>query len=556
MKKLITYLLSLCILFSPIFVANAKAASEQDTVRVGLFYGTSALATANLENSTGTGYRFGYYDSADRFVSVGSTVETQISMLKTQTIYLKDNQYYDSNPGGSSVVIGCYHMELPNSYASFSEAQAAASSYAGGFPAWISGRYVVRIGAYASKDTAQNAQNSLGLSNASIVGTSSYGITVTRTKTANILFQFDSAGAQIFAVNPGLDESAKTQTWFKGYRYYGDFLYERIGGGNITVSNYLSMEDYIKGILPYEMSPSWPLEALKAQAVCARNYTLASTGNRHKNQHFDVCNTTCCQVYRGTNNASANSDRAVEETRGVYARYQGNLAQTFYYASNGGASEDVRNVWGSNSNLPYLAGVQDPYEASIENSIQNYRWSVSFTSEKLTSMLQSKGYQCATIVDLKVTEYTPLGNVFSIVFVDSSGQTFPFSRERARTILGLKSMRFSIHGGSSVGTGTYYVDEKGSTLSGLSGLYAIGEGGSTSQLSSSGLHAITSAGTEALVGTSSGGNTPSGSGTFTITGSGNGHHVGMSQWGAYAMAKQGKTYADILKFYFTGIDLN
>lgn len=553
MKKYISCLLSMCLCFPLFFVSDAAAASEKEMVRVGLFYGSSALATANLENSTGSGYRFGYYDRADSFVDLGSTGETQISMLKTQTIYLKDNLYYDADPGGNSAIIGCYHIELPNSYASFGEAQSAAGSYSGAFPAWISGRYVVRIGAYASKDAAQNAQSSLGLAASSVVGTSSSGITVTRTKTATILFQFDSAGTQIFAVNPGLEEGTKTKTWFKGYRYYGDFLYERIGGGNITVSNYLSMEDYIKGILPYEMSPSWPLEALKAQAVCARNYTLASTGKRHTSQHFDICSTTCCQVYHGTNNANANTDRAVEETIGVYARYNGNLAQTFYYSSNGGASEDVRNVWGSSSNLPYLSGVSDPYEASIENTIPNYRWSVNVTREKLTSMLQSKGYQCNTIVDLKVTEYTPLGNVFSIAFVDSSGASFPFSRERAKTILGLQSLRFAISGGSSVGAGTYYVDEGSNTLSGLSGLWTIGEGGTTSQLSSSGLHAITATGTEALVGASSGGGSSSGS--FTITGSGNGHHVGMSQWGAYAMAKQGKTYTDILKFYFAGIDL-
>lgn len=554
MKKLVSLLLSLCIFLPLSIVPGAKAAAQGDMVRVGLFYGSSALATANLENSTGSGYRFGYYDAAGQFTNLGDTRETQISMLKTQTIYLKDNLYFDADPGGSTAVIGYYHLELPNTYASFSEAQAAAGGYADGFPAWISDRYVVRIGAYTSKDAAQNAQSELGLSSTTIVGTSSSGITMTKTKTAKVLFQFDSAGTQIFAVNPGLDDTTKTQTWFKGYRYYGAFLYERIGGLNLTVSNYLSMEDYIKGILPYEMSSSWPLEALKAQAVCARNYTLVSTGNRHTSQHFDICNTTCCQVYRGTNSATANTDRAVEETKGVYAYYQGKLAQTYYYSSNGGASEDVRNVWGGNSNLPYLSGVKDPYEATIESTIPNYRWSVSFLSDNLTSLLQSKGYQCSTIVDLKVTEYTPLGNVLSIAFVDSNGATFPFSRERARTILGLRSMRFTITGGgSSSGTGSYYVDETG-TVSGLSGLWSIGEGGAKTQLSSSGLYAITASGSEALVAASTGGSS-SGSGLFTINGSGNGHHVGLSQWGAYAMAKQGKTYQDILTFYFTGIDV-
>jgi stage II sporulation protein D len=310
------------------------------------------------------------------------------------------------------------------------------------------------------------------------------------------------------------------------------------------------MDDYVKGILPYEMSPSWPLEALKAQAVCARTYTLSATGSKHQNQHFDICNTTCCQVYRGLNNASDATNQAVDETSGVYAWYNGNLAQTFYYASNGGASEDVRNVWNGSTSLPYLSGVVDPYETGMESTIPGYHWSVSFTSDKLTSLLQSKGYACDTIVELKVTQYTSMGNVFSIAFIDSSGTSFPFSRERARTILGLKSMRFQISGSAS--DAMYYVDDNGKTLSDMSGIWSIGENGTTSQLSeSTGLYVITSSSTDPLHSSS-----VSGSGLFTVTGTGNGHNVGMSQWGAYAMAKQGFTYDQILKFYYTGIDLN
>lgn len=556
MKKILSLTLCLSFLLSVLLISTAQAVSDDDRVRVGLFYGNSALATANLENNVGSGYRFGYYDSGDRFVPLGSTTQTQISMLKTQTIYLKGDQYYDSNPGGASAVIGCYHLQLPNTYSSFEEAQAAASDYSEGFPAWISGQFVVRVGAYESKSAAQSAQGSLGLGSASILGTTSAGINVTRTKTAKILFQFDSG--QTFAVSPGTSDSAQNVTWFKGFRYYGDFLYERLGGGNLTISNFVSMDQYLKGVLPYEMSASWPLEALKAQAVCARTYTYASTGNRHSSQHFDICNTTCCQVYRGLNSAGANSDRAVEETAGICVYYQGKLAQTFYYSSNGGASEDVKNVWGSS--YPYLAGVKDPYEATIEKSIQNYRWSVTYTSDQLTKLLQGKGYQCSKIVDLKVTQFTPMGNVFSIAFIDSNGKSFPFTKERVRTILGLRSMRYQVNGDSGGATSSaYYVDEGGETISDLSGQWTIGSNGNKTKLAGSDLYAITSAGTEALQGgtvSAPATSSTSASGVFTINGSGYGHHVGMSQWGAYAMAKQGSSYQDILKFYFTGIDLN
>lgn len=558
MKKFISAIilsLFLVLLFVP---STGMASYENQMLRVGLFYGDSALATANLENSVGSGYRFGYLDSSDRFVHLGTTNETQISMLKTQNIYLKDNVYYSNNPGGSYSLIGCYHIQLSGTYASFDQAKAAAGKVSNAFPAWISGSYVVRVGAYGTKTEAQSAQGNLGQSGTTIVGTSSYGISVTKTKTTTILFQFDSGGSQIFTVNPGANDSTKTVTWFKGYKYYGDFSYERIGGGNLTVSNFLSMDDYIKGVIPYEMSASWPLEALKAQSVCARNYALSSSGSRHTSHHFDVCNTTCCQVYRGLNSANDNSNRAVDETSGVCAWYNGKLVETYYYASNGGASEDVRNVWSSSANLPYLCGVIDPYEQTIESSIPGYRWSTSFTSAGLTSLLQSKGYNCSTIVDLKVTQYTDKGNVFSISFVDSNGTSFDFSRERVRTILGLKSMRFNINGSGPSGNGSYYVDENGKTLPDLSGVWTIGDGGEKSQLKgSSGHYAITDSGTEALPsgGGASGGGGSSTPGIFTINGSGNGHNIGMSQWGAYAMAKQGFTYDQILKFYYVGIDL-
>ena len=538
----------ICLLMIALFAVPAQASLENQVIRVGLFYGSTALPTANLENSDGNGYRFGYFEGDGSFVNLGSTVETQISMLKTQNIYLKGGAYYITNPGSPEGLIGCYHIQLPGNYADYAAAKAAADGYAGGFPAWISGQYTVRVGAYGTRDEAVAAQSDRGLEG-SIVGTSSNGISVTKTKTTTVLFQFDSGGSEIFAVRPGLDDSVKTTTWFKGYRYYGDFLYERVDGGDLVVCNRVGLDDYAKGVVPHEMSPSWPIEALKAQAVASKNYALTISASKHSKYHFDVCNSTCCQVYRGRNNASETSDRSVDETRGVFVWYDGKLAETYYYASNGGASEDVKNVWGTS--YPYLLGVKDPYEESLSSSIYNYSWTVTYTPAQLTSRLQARGYSLGNVTSLKVTQFTALGNVFSIEVKDENGKTQLFTRERARTILGLNSMRFQISGSSS-GAAGYYVDGSGQTITDLSGAWVIGGDGKTTQLGgSSGYYAITPSGT-GLLQSSSSTETP---GTFTITGSGNGHHVGMSQWGANAMAKQGFGYQDILRFYYAGIDI-
>lgn len=131
--------------------APAQAASVQvnPTIRVGLFYGGSALPGANLLNEVGSGYRFGYFDGSLRFVPLGSTAKTAISMVKDQTVYYGTvggwAGYYDSISSG--IAVGGYHLQLPERYADFQSASAAACRYAGAFPAWIDGAYYVRASA-------------------------------------------------------------------------------------------------------------------------------------------------------------------------------------------------------------------------------------------------------------------------------------------------------------------------------------------------------------------------------------------------------------------------
>lgn len=110
--------------------APAQAASVQvnPTIRVGLFYGGSALPGANLLNEVGSGYRFGYFDGSLRFVPLGSTAKTAISMVKDQTVYYGTvggwAGYYDSISSG--LAVGGYHLQLPERYADFQSASAAA----------------------------------------------------------------------------------------------------------------------------------------------------------------------------------------------------------------------------------------------------------------------------------------------------------------------------------------------------------------------------------------------------------------------------------------------
>ncbi|MGM9607872.1 MAG: SpoIID/LytB domain-containing protein [Oscillospiraceae bacterium] len=544
----------LALVLLPVLPVTAVPAEESETViRVGLCYGSSAMEGSNLLNSTGSGYRFGYYDNANQFIELASTAETAISVVKTTNVGYTANpetaycNYSESLADTASVAVGCYHLQLPGGYATYANAFDAASAYNGGFVAYIGGIFYVRVGSYLTKSAAEAAAAGIA---AEIVGTSSYGVSVVATGTNTILFQYDDLGSGTgLGVQPDqTNGSEKPITWFKGNKWHGGFRYERIDGGNLTVVNLVPLEDYIRGILPYEMSNSWPLEALKAQAVCARSYTMTNL-NRHSGSHFDICNTTHCQVYYGTGSANANTDRAVDETYGQYAWYDGKICQAFYHSCDGGATENSGNVW--NDDLPYLQGVSDPYESLVEDKIPGYSWTKTYTGKELQDLMINNGRytSCGEVVDIRVTKTTPTGNVYSVTVTDVNGKSFTVSKGSVRTVFGVNSLRYTISGGSE--SGGYSVAGRG-TLDSISGVWAVDGNGTLSQINNGPVYAVTGDGIQAVTPAAS---SSGASGTFVFSGTGKGHNVGMSQWGAYAMAMEGYTYEEILHFYFTGIEI-
>ena len=146
-----------------------------------------------------------------------------------------------------------------------------------------------------------------------------------------------------------------------GALYPGDLSLRLVSGALMPVLT-LSVEDYLLGVVPYEMSDSFPLEALKAQAVCARTYALS---HLKPQRDYDLVDTTDDQVFRGVSSANTASARAVRETRGLVGVYQGKLATCYYGASNGGQTELGRNVWPDRAAEAYYQMTDDPYD--LEN---------------------------------------------------------------------------------------------------------------------------------------------------------------------------------------------
>lgn len=554
-------------------------------IRVGLASSNTHVAVgeleaAHLENNNsagyGFGYRFGYYDESLNFVELARTDDKtiQVAVLKTQNLYYgtaNGKKTYSSSIT-SDILVGCYHIQVPGSFSSFEEASAEAARHNGGFVAWINNAYQVRVGAYSSKEAAE-AANSFG---GTVVGTSSYGMSVVKTGTNQILFQYDCGESGKLAIQPDVTGVGETRTWFADYKYRGGFQYFRRGGGNLTVVNVVTLEDYVNGVICYEMGRNWPIEALKAQAVCARTYVLKNL-NKHGSYGFDICTSTGCQVYHGMGSLRPDygptdiSMQAVAETAGMVATYNGKLAETPYSSSFGGASEDAKNVWGTNTATehPYLRGVVDPYEADAAGQNSLSSWTVSYTAAQLTQRLQGYGLGTGTSVDHLVLTYSPQGNVIQVVVHWTNGQSNTISASNIRSRFGVYAIRFTVNG-SGTGDGQAPASSGGSVVidgaeasDGLAGKYVISGSGSVSQVEEK-PYVISGTGTVSPLesgGEAGGGSAVQpGAGTVTVSGSsyvfngsGYGHQIGMSQWGAYAMANRGFRYDEIVTFYLPGV---
>ena len=155
-------------------------------------------------------------------------------------------------------------------------------------------------------------------------------------------------------------------------------------GGGVTAINVLGLDSYVRGVVAGEMPSSWPLEALKAQAVAARTYALAT---RKTTGSFDQYPDTRSQVYRGVTGESVRSDAAVAQTAGRILTYGSMPAVTYYFSTSGGHTENVEFSFIGALTKPWLVGVPDPYDGRSPY----HRWRVAFSTGTLTRALGARG---------------------------------------------------------------------------------------------------------------------------------------------------------------------
>ena len=252
----------------------------------------------------------------------------------------------------------------------------------------------------------------------------------------------------------------------------------------------MTLDDYLTCVVLAEMPVSFEEEALKAQAVVARTYTIRAANGAAKHEQAAVCTqSACCQGYMavetflgkgGTEDSVARIREMVAATHGEVLTYEGKLIEATYFSCSGGSTEDAVAVWGTD--VPYLQAVASPGE---ENAT-HYTDTVTFSPEEFAAKLGLKltgdpaGWFGETVL-------TDGGGVATMVIGGSS-----FSGTQLRSLLGLRSTAFEVAADDSA---------------------------------------------------------------ITITTHGYGHRVGMSQYGADAMAALGSSYAEILAYYYQGTEL-
>ena len=181
---------------------------------------------------------------------------------------------------------------------------------------------------------------------------------------------------------------------FKGIGRYRGGVEVVESGGALNVINAVGVNDYVKGVIPNESIPSWPMDALRAQAVVARG--IALTG-RVNGDGFDLYNDTRSQVYDSIATEYDRTNRAAKQTASEIVTYKGKAALTVFSASSGGHTENVENVWFAEP-VPYLKGVDDE---QFDDVSPYHRWDYDFSSSALGDALGAKG----RLKKVKITKY-------------------------------------------------------------------------------------------------------------------------------------------------------
>lgn len=249
------------------------------------------------------------------------------------------------------------------------------------------------------------------------------------------------------------------------------------------------LEDYVMGVLTSEMPVSWPLEALKAQAIAARSYAIYRIQHpRHR--HYDVEAGVADQAFRWADQYPERTRQAVRATSGQILNWRGEAIPAFFHSCCGGQTEQASHVWTWAQEYSFYEVRSDPFchQCPTES------WEFAVDKEELSQQLQSQAIASGT-VDHVVPQNWSQGRRVKEVAVITDAETIALPSQDFRALLGYENVKST----------SFSLLESGKQV--------------------------------------------------TFVGQGFGHGVGLCQWGAREMARQGKSYREILQFYYPGVTL-
>ena len=294
-----------------------------------------------------------------------------------------------------------------------------------------------------------------------------------------------------------------------GKKYRGLAQMESVSG-QITLVNILYMEDYLKGVVPLEIGPTpeEQFEAIKAQAIAARTYSMAHFGQYGDQAGYDLKSDVADQVYEGFGAEDKLVNKAIGATVGEVLVYRDKMIDAYYHSTCGGWTDDIEDVWDKDPR-PYLRAVNDNDACKIS---KYFTWQERFSGDQLILRLeryleQERGSEIrlGKLLNVEVTNRTPGGRTASVIFETANGH-FVFNKEKVRWVV-----RQSDNLDAIMRSANFTID-----------LQRDADGNILQVI---------------------------------FTGRGYGHGVGMCQMGARGMAAKGITYDSILHLYYQGTDL-
>lgn len=302
-------------------------------------------------------------------------------------------------------------------------------------------------------------------------------------------------------------------------RGYGTPSYEGVielqtTAEGIVIVNELPVEKYLKAVVPSEMPASYELEALKAQAVCARSYAYRQLEEYgYPEYHAHVNDSTDYQVY-GNSEPQKSTNQAIKETSGQVVYYQGKIATTYYYSTSCGKTTDM-GAWGTKKTKDnaYLKAVQvKGNDGDYEKNLAWYKWKAEVPIEILSNLIGiNTKKDIGLLKNIKVTKRGGGDIAIEIKAIGENGNLTVKTENKIRAVLGGSGYQITLNDGT--------VTESRELLP--SAFFTIKKTGDI----------------------------------FVIEGGGFGHGIGMSQNGANEMAKKGKDYREILEFFYQDVEI-